>query len=720
MANARPGAIRSVRSSPIVVSLFLGLVWTWMAGAHTISKPARDIAGNQTTSTPASVTVVNGSVEPSAVGQWEGPFSLPMPPVHLLLQRTGQVLMFDESTGGSGATLWDAATGTFTPVPTASNLFCAGHTALADGRSIVIGGHLDAYRGIPDTNLFDPMTRTWSRAADMTFARWYPTATTLPNGRVLATSGWITPGQLADTPEVYDPKANSWTGLTAATRSNPMYSFMFVLPDGTVFNAGPDVQTRRLDVATQAWTDVGGSLITGHSAVMYEPGKVMKSGTFAAVDNPGPSVHARTVFIDLNLANPSWREGAPMAFPRSYHNLVLLPDGTVLVVGGGRTQDGYNVSQAVHEAELWDPATQAWSTMAPMQRPRLHHSTALLLADGRVVSAGGEVLGGSYREENAEIYSPPYLFRGPRPTITSVPPSVQYGARFFLETANAPDIARVSLIRTGLVTHGFNQNQRYLRLTFTPSANGLDVQAPLEAKTAPPGDYMLFVVNSNGVPSVGQFVNIGGPTGDSQPPSAPANLVASLAGGSVGLSWDASTDDVGVTHYNVHRATVSGFTPMIGNRIGQPSTTNFTDADLPNGTYFYVVTAGDGSGNASPPSNQVTVSVQPDITVTPTALAFGNVVVKTNSAYRVVTVSNDGTASLSIGTVTQGGTNRNQFSTANDSCSGRTLARGQACTVSVRFSPTTRGLKTATLVISSNDPDENPVAVQLSGTGTRR
>ena len=133
-----------------------------------------------------------------------------------------------------------------------------------------------------------------------------------------------------------------------------------------------------------------------------------------------------------------------------------------------------------------------------------------------------------------------------------------------------------------------------------------------------------------------------------------------------------------------------------------------------------MVTAGDGSGNVSPPSNQVTVAVQPDITVTPTALAFGNVVVKTNSAYRVVTVSNDGTASLSIGTVTQGGTNRNQFSTANDSCSGRTLARGQACTVSVRFSPTTRGLKTATLVISSNDPDENPVAVQLSGTGTRR
>src|SRR5204863_4468644 len=193
--------------------------------------------------------------------------------------------------------------------------------------------------------------------------------------------------------------------------------------------------------------------------------------------------------------------------------------------------------------------------------------------------------------------------------------------------------------------------------------NGLDVQAPLEAKTAPPGDYMLFIVNSNGVPSVAQVVNIGAPAGDSQAPSAPGNLVASVAAGSVSLHWDPSTDTVGVTHDNVTRATVSGFTPTVGNRIGQPPPTSFTDVGRPNGTYFYVVTAGDGAGNVSPPSNQVTVSVQPDITVTPTALAFGNVVVKTNSAYRVVTVSNGGTGSLSIGTLSRGGTNWNQFST---------------------------------------------------------
>ena len=477
-------------------------------GPHTITVRARDTAANERTSAAVNVAVANAPSNPAVVGQWGPvlPWPTAAPPVHTLLQRNAQVLMFDEHTGGAGARLWNPATGAFTSVPTNSNLFCAGHTVLADGRSIVIGGHADAYRGIPDTNLFDPITRAWSRAADMNFARWYPTATTLPDGRVLATSGFLRPGQAADTPEIYDPNANRWTALTAATRFNPMYSFMFVLPDGTVFNAGPDVQTRRLDVATQTWTDVGGSFITGHSAVMYEPGRVMKSGTFAAVDNPGPSVDGRTVVIDMNHADPAWREVAAMAFPRSYHNLVLLPDGTVLVVGGGRTQDGYTVSQAVYEAELWDPAKETWRTMARMQRPRLHHSTALLLADGRVLSAGGEIFAGSYREPNGQIYSPPYLFRGPRPTITAVPPRVEYGAQFFVETVNALDIAQVSLIRLGAVTHGFNQNQRYLRLAFTQGGGGLNVQAPQDAMTAPPGDYMLFIVNANGVPSLASGV----------------------------------------------------------------------------------------------------------------------------------------------------------------------------------------------------------------------
>jgi galactose oxidase-like protein/concanavalin A-like lectin/glucanase superfamily protein/Kelch motif protein len=449
---------------------------------------------------------VAGSSGPTAIGQWGPVLSWPIAPVHMLLQRTGQVLIFNEVNGGQSARLWNPATGTFTQVPTASNLFCAGHTLLADGRSVVIGGQLNpcCYTGIVDTNLFDATTRAWTRVADMNFPRWYPTATTLPDGQILAISGWIVPGQMADTPEVYDPAVNVWTQLAGATRSNPMYSFMFVLPDGTVLNAGPDQQTRRLDVAASSWIDVGDSFISGHSAVMYRPGLVMKSGTHGDPDNMPPSVDGRTVVIDMTQPAPAWRAVAPMAFPRAYHNLTILPDGSVVATGGGTTGAGDNTGAAVREAELWNPATETWRTMARMVRPRLYHSGALLLPDGRVLMAGGNL--GNYFEPNAELYSPPYLFRGTRPAISAAPATVAYGARFFVATPDTASITGVSLVRSGAPTHGFDQNQRFVSLPFTAAPNGLDVTAPADARVAPPGDYMLFILNGNGVPSVARFV----------------------------------------------------------------------------------------------------------------------------------------------------------------------------------------------------------------------
>src|SRR5207249_3466750 len=221
-------------------------------------------------------------------------------------------------------------------------------------------------------------------------------------------------------------------------------------------------------------------------------------------DFPLPSVDARTAVIDMNQPSPAWRQVAPMAFPRSYHTLTLLPDGTVLATGGERSASGGNTGLAVYEAELWNPATETWTTLARMQRPRMYHSTAILLPDARVLVSGGQL--GTYLESNAEIYSPPYLFRGPRPSITSVPQTLAYGTGFFVDTPDASTITGVSLVRLGTTTHSFNHNQRYLALSFTREATGLTVQAPANGNLAPPGYYMLFIVNANGVPSVAQFV----------------------------------------------------------------------------------------------------------------------------------------------------------------------------------------------------------------------
>jgi len=155
--------------------------------------------------------------------------------------------------------------------------------------------------------------------------------------------------------------------------------------------------------------------------------------------------------------------------------------------------------------ELWDPVTESWALMAPQQRPRIYHSTALLLPDGRVLSAGGGRFGPSYLD--AQFYSPPYLFKGSRPTITSAPATLGYSAGFFVGTA-AANISAVTLVRLGSVTHAFDENQRFLKLTFQPTAGGLTVQSPSGPTLAPPGHYMLFILDASGIPSVASIVQI--------------------------------------------------------------------------------------------------------------------------------------------------------------------------------------------------------------------
>ena len=367
----------------------------------------------------------------------------------------------------------------------------------------------------------------------MAYPRWYPTATTLPDGRVLVTSGTTNcPTCIVDIPEVYDPATNTWTELTNARLAVPVYPFMFVLPDGRVLNAGAEeerLETRVLDVQAQTWTMVDPVPLSGGSAAMYIPGRVVKSGAVAF--DPSNTSLRETWVLDMTQPSPAWRATAPMAFPRSHHNLTILADGTVLVVGGGRTTDGVTESQAVYEAELWWPETETWSTMAQMQVPRLYHSTALLLPDGRVLVAGGGRYGPD--QTNAEVYSPPYLFRGVRPTITLAPSSAQYGSNFQVTTADASSIARVSLARLGAVTHSFNQDQRYLDLSFQQSVGSLTVQAPSNANVAPPGYYMLFLVNDAGVPSVAAFVSLSGapPTNNPVPTTTGLNPASVTAGG---------------------------------------------------------------------------------------------------------------------------------------------------------------------------------------------
>src|SRR5919109_3905750 len=193
-----------------------------------------------------------------------------------------------------------------------------------------------------------------------------------------------------------------------------------------------------------------------------------------------------------------------MRFARRQLNALMLPDGKVLVTGGTSGSGFNDETNPVFAAEMWDPATEQWTTLASATVPRLYHSTTLLLPDGRVLSMGGN------DHLETEIFSPPYLFKGARPAITSAPGSVGYGQSFFVGTPNAAAITKVTMLRLSSTTHAFNMGQHFSQLTFSQATGGLNVTAPANANVAPPGYYLLFILNGNGVPSEAAIVRVGG------------------------------------------------------------------------------------------------------------------------------------------------------------------------------------------------------------------
>ena len=601
-------------------------------------RPARAEAENDpvkrgVTTLLAVLTALIGAVPaeaaPEDAGQWSAPQAWPRVAVHTSLLPTGKVLFWDGFEAGPNSQhLFDPLTGQITAKPYSRNLFCSGFSQLADGRLFIAGGHVSVNNGIKDSTLWDPNTSTATRVADMQNSRWYPTVTTLPDGRALVFSGDnissddTPPGnplsfQSDSLPEVYNPATNTYQRLTGARLTTPLYPFMFVLPDGRVFDAGPDPQTHLLDVSGNGTMSNGPvSPFDGSSAVMYAPGKVMKSGTWSDPAFAGRTVTGRTAVIDMNQPSPVWRETAPMHHPRSYETITSLPDGTSIVTGGTSRSDGVDMATAVLPAEIWNPETETWTEMAAQVNGRGYHSTALLLPDGRVLSAGGGQLPGYpvTDQRNAEIFSPPYLFKGPRPTVLSAPSTVQHGSSFNVGVLAPESIAKVSMVRLGSQTHTFDQNQRYIPLNFTNTGGSLNVQAPANSSIAPPGYYMLFVLNGNGVPSMAEFVRMPAPNEDATAPTAPANLTATGGLGKVDLTWSASTDNGSIRRYNVHRSTTPGFTPTAANRVGQPTGTSFTDSGLAGGTYHYMVQAEDQAGNLSTPSAEASATATGDST----------------------------------------------------------------------------------------------------------
>jgi galactose oxidase len=489
---------------------------------------------------------------PSQVGEWSKIFPLGNVAVHTHVLPTGKVLFWPRHEKNetrnpdpqrTNPRLWDPATLTLiSPAPPSlpHNLFCSGHAFLPDGRLFVAGGHdvMDSH-GLNTAHVYNPFSNTWEMLPDMKNGRWYPSVVALPSGEMLVLSGQI--DTLSDAPpnedihgfnnlpQVWGP--GGWRDLTGAKdKKFQLYPFLHVAPNGKVFMAGTLPDTRYLDTTgTGQWTMLATHVLDKTrdygSSVMYADGKIIVMG---GSDPPTPTAEV----IDLNEAHPAWKNVEPMHFARRQMNAAILPDGKVFVSGGSSGPTFSNGSFKVLETECWDPATGHWTLLAAQAEARLYHSTLVLLPDGRLLSAGGgqPTFPGDFGDHSGgtgpptsppsdpddvndhytgQIYSPPYLFQsGKRPAIKSAPTDVGYGESFTVATDDAASIRKVTWIRLPSVTHSFNQNQRINVLGFTANAADLSVKAPADRNLAPPGHYMLFILNGDGVPSVASIIRI--------------------------------------------------------------------------------------------------------------------------------------------------------------------------------------------------------------------
>ncbi|HEY3001762.1 MAG TPA: galactose oxidase-like domain-containing protein, partial [Kribbellaceae bacterium] len=467
----------------------------------------------------------------------------------------GKVLMWDSVGDGPAegsddqsftrAAVWDPLTNTGRRVDVKGyNIFCAGFTQLADGMVLVAGGNRDkALHGLRTTHLFDWRTETWRRGPDMHAERWYPSVAALPNQEALITGGGPA------TPEVF--QTNQWVRLLTgiATTASRLYPLLTVRPDGNVDIVGPwaTMQTLRTSAAGGVVATTIRDTITRDYAsfAMFRPGRTLVSGG-GILDEAGlTKVPTRTAMIIGSTtagAAPTSRQTRPMAFPRRQHNLTILADGNVLATGGessAAVSSLVDLNHAVFNAELFDTGNETWRTLGAANRVREYHSTAILLPDGRVMTGGGGICGVcqqvGYLEKNVEYFEPPYLFRtdgsgahADRPVIGSAPASAGYNTSYSVTSAQAASIAKVGLVRMGAPTHGDDQGQRYVPAAFTRSATTLTVRSPANVNQAPPGYYMLFIVDAAGVPSVAKFVRL---TATAPAAPAPVRVMINRPGG---------------------------------------------------------------------------------------------------------------------------------------------------------------------------------------------
>lgn len=495
-------------------------------------------------------------VAPTSKGEWNTlPYTMQHPSgaaysaAHSSMLRTGRVIFFPE--GDILQTLlWDP-TNEVSPIfdypdnqPT-DFLFCSGHQFLSDGRLLAVGGGGNFVSNAIDRAWkFDPVAGTdgtWTQTSgNMSFKRWYPTPVSIGYPKMLVASGIHGPG-VVQVPEmeIYNEITDSFTIVTGppgnpggADRIFPeTYPNFHVLPTGQIVytrtgfghftgETGPNAAffewTTPTNPTTGEWTETSAMNFAdrteGMSVQLLTPDPGPNEYTARVVvfggGAPDTSGRQKVESIDgsaLTAATP-WVLLPDMAAPRFHVTTVLLPTGVVIVFGGDNHGNSGTTGNKI--TEIFHPNTNTFTTAGDMEFSRGYHTVSVLLPSGKIMASGG--ISGA-NERKIEIFSPSYLFQGPRPKIDTTPPLVHHGGTFTIVSPEASTIAKIVLVPPMSYTHHLASAQRVLELEFTQSGTTLTAIAPdgiHPHPQAPRAYYMLFIINKCGVPSVAEFIQL--------------------------------------------------------------------------------------------------------------------------------------------------------------------------------------------------------------------
>ncbi|MEU9476237.1 galactose oxidase early set domain-containing protein [Streptomyces sp. NPDC048191] len=499
---------------------------------------------------PAQCT---GTTDQCANGSWSVlPTQNPVRSMHSVVLNDGKVLLIAGSgnseenfnAGTFTSAVYDPSNGTYKVIPTPKDMFCAGHVQLQDGRVLVLsgnkaypvaGGH--GYEGFKDSYVFDPKTETYSKTNDLNDGHWYPSATELGNGDVVSFGGLREDSTGSVTAERFSDAQNQWLPLSQVNQTWSywgLYPAMILMQDGRLFYTGSHVFGNNIPGTGSAIYDYDANTVTQipglrnkderdqSASVLLPPAQDQKVLTIGGGNiDSNPDANRLTDLIDLKQANPSYVAGPPVPQGtvdlgngpqpetgnqgKMYVSAVLLPDGKVLETGGAL----HNRANPVYESSIYDPGTSTFDPVAADPESRGYHSSAFLLPDGRVMTTGDNPGNGTWNH-NVSIYTPPYLYKGTRPVITSViNQEWKYGDTQRI-TVDRP-VAKAELIRPAAVTHSSDPNQRFVDLPLSVDGDNVDLNVTNNPDIAPPGWYMLFAVDANGVPSVAKWVHLTGP-----------------------------------------------------------------------------------------------------------------------------------------------------------------------------------------------------------------